>query len=175
MKTMTVSAFNQALVSIANGISSVDYTPALEDCAQAIADQEREAFRTATSPAGKVWPPLLTKRKRTGVVAGSRGVRGNHPLVRSGLLMAAASVKDASVPGAIRDYTPKSLEYGVDADIIPYAAVHQFGYKPMNIPEREYLDINNATEQKVVTIVEDFLWKHIANNASTFFGLGVSP
>jgi phage gpG-like protein len=98
------------------------------------------------TPGGDPWP--------------ERKIEGDgHPLLMdTGALLQAATAGGA---GHIVVLEPRSLEFGIDADSIRYAATHEFGSPDRNIPPRSYLGAGEETL--------DNIGDEIADEGESFF------
>lgn len=106
----------------------------------------RHNFETSTSPSGRVWPP----RKRIG---------DGHPLLidTTKLMKAATGVGI----GAVARAEARQAVVGVDRDQVPYAAVHQFGFPPMNLPQRAYLGVREDALRQIDKLVADWIHERL--------------
>ncbi len=96
-----------------------------------------DAFKDKKSPEGTPWKELTEKyRARKGK---------DDILVKEGNLRKSVGFKVKSL----------KLYVGAGSPDIPYAAVHQFGYKKKNIPERAYLPTKRTKE--LTEIMDDVL------------------
>ena len=101
-------------------------------------DQARERFRTSTGPDGSRWP----RRKDPGPT---------HPLlVKSGALLSSLRVRDDGAAGI-----------AVGTAGIPYAAVHQWGYPPFNIPPRPFLGWGDDDMRALELTADQWLQAHV--------------
>lgn len=93
------------------------------------------------------WPP----RKHEG---------DGHPLLilTQALLKAATGIG----PGTIEEYTDKSLTIGVSGDVIPYAAIHNFGGETGRpghrfiMPKREYMTVRDEVGDFCQELIADY-------------------
>lgn len=122
-----------------------DFSPALKVVMVLLASETKMNFHRGASPDGIPWVPLKRPRKK--------GQTRDKPLRDRGLLMASASA-NTSGPGAVRDVTTHSLEYGSS---LHYGGYHQTGTE--FIPQRQWLGMTEATADKVARIVADFVAK----------------
>ena len=98
--------------------------PVLRECAPIIRQSVRDNFTSSASPDGVDWPA----RNEVG---------DGHPLLMdTGKLMQAAV---GSGSGALFEIQDRSLMVGVDGDIVPYAAIHNYGGVKRPMPKREYM------------------------------------
>lgn len=116
----------------------------LELCYPEVVQSNRDNFNSQATPQGRDWK----ERKDPG---------DGHPLLQeSGDMMQAAV---GGGPGHIHhietDDEGRSLVVGVDLDIIAYARAQALGYKPNNLPARNYLGLTPRGEQIVETILSD--------------------
>jgi len=116
---------------------------ALDQCVTAILASIDENFQKSETPDGHPWPP----RKRG----------GSWPLlIKTGALKAAAT---GSHQASIKTVGERELAVGVNKGIkdggIPGAAVHNFGYPPRNIPQREYLRPREDALDKCEVLIAD--------------------
>ena len=97
-----------------------------------------ENFMRAQGPDGAPWLP----RKDT----------KPHPLlILTGALLMA--VRDNGLAGHIQMVGWRRLMTGIDGDVVPYAAVHEFGYK--NIPARPYMYATPAVQDAALQVFAD--------------------
>lgn len=102
----------------------------------------RGNFNSSATAGGVNWPP--------------RKVQGDgHPLLMDTGLLMQASV--GSGPGHISEITDTQLDFGVSRDRIPYARVHQYGFRDRNIPKREYMAISHKTVDTLAQVAADEL------------------
>lgn len=109
-------------------------------CAPVLQAGFGENFDRASSPDGTVWPARKSNRsRRTPTGALDEGL-----LDDTGALKAAATGEGAG--GVVRVDGGRTLLVGVDKSVdlggLGGAAVHNFGYSPQNIPQREYLAVS---------------------------------
>lgn len=115
--------------------------PAMTKAVEILQDGFAENFETQSSPSGP-WAPRKDSKP--------------HPLLNeSGALANAAS---GSGPGAIAKSNDYLARVGVDKSVvdggIPGAAVHNFGYPPKNIPQREWCVVS---EERIDDIEEEII------------------
>jgi len=118
-------------------LATASLEDALRSCLPVLRAGEADNFSRAIDSDGNAWPP----RKEVG---------DGHPLLNdTGALLAAAT---GTGPGAVDHVEPRELAFGVDKGVdlggLPGAAVHQNGYPPFNIPQREWLYANEETLDK---------------------------
>ena len=127
-KTLTnLSEIAADLANIRDAMEDAPLEQAMQSCTQRVLESFDENFQKSANPDGVPWPP----RKRG----------GSWPLlIKTGALHAAAT---GTHPASIKRIADRDLAVGVDKSVkdggIPGAAVHNFGYPPRNIPQREYL------------------------------------
>jgi phage gpG-like protein len=103
-------------------------------------------FQQRATPGGSSWPQRKDKKP--------------HPLLEeTGTLRAAATIQGAV--GHVERLEGDTLTLGVDKTIdeggLPGAAVHQYGYPPGNIPQRQYLGFSEETTDRSADVVADKL------------------
>lgn len=89
----------------------------------------KDNFDNQRAADGAAWPP----RKEAG---------DGHPLLILTTLLIQSAVGNA--PGALTYIEDRSLAFGVDADVVPYAWVHEAGWEEKNIPARPYMTVPEA-------------------------------
>lgn len=120
--------------------------PAFEAVAPVLRRGIDEHFDARSTPAGVRWPARKDKKP--------------HPLLeQTGMLRAAATTEGAL--GHVERIEDGMLVLGVDKTIaeggLPGAAVHQYGFPPGNIPQRQYLGFSEATTERSMDVVADKL------------------
>ena len=122
-----------AMAAMAKALIDAPLDDALSDCAKVLQEGFVDNFQAARDSDGVAWPAR-------------KDPRPTHPL----LILSSALLK--SVQSDTPDISGRTLQVGVDpASGIPYAAVHQFGYPPRNIAQREYI---HATDDVLVACAE---------------------
>lgn len=96
----------------------------------------RERYRATKSPDGKTWKPTKHKGKRW-----VRTLYAFGDLFRS-----------------IVFFKVNNNTVGVGTNL-PYAAAHQYGYKPKNIPQRKYLGFSGKDIEKLKDIATRWFTK----------------
>lgn len=103
-----------------------------------------ELFSLAQSPDGESWPP----RKEVG--------DGHALLIDTTALKSAATGVGA---GSVKRVESDTLIVGVDKDTslggIPGAGVHNYGFPQRNIPQREFLGLNESAADDCANIIAD--------------------
>lgn len=118
------------------------FRAALEKIKPRIILNIRGNFNSSATASGRDW------KKR-------REIGDGHPLLMdTGTLLQAAVGGGA---GHISEITADTLDTGVSFDRVPYSRVHQYGYPPKNIPQREYLAISRETTDELAEIAADEL------------------
>lgn len=142
---MDAGAFAQRMGRLAT--SGVDVQPILEAGRPIIAQGTREVFEGAHTPDGQAWPA----RKDPG---------DGHPLlIETGALLDAAAGEG---PGHVdRIENGNTLVVGVDKGVdlggIPGAAVHNWGFPPRNIAQREWAGFSEETQDKLTEQAADMI------------------
>lgn len=129
-----------AMVAMARRLAEMPLDDALGECAAKLQEGFAANFQRAADSGGGAWPAR-------------KDPKPTHPLLQlTGALL--ASTQSGS-PGNITTVDGRTLQTGVDKSVklggIPGAAVHQFGYPPRNIAQREYL---YATDDVLVACAE---------------------
>ncbi len=125
----------------------------LDACRQPLREGLDDNFSRRGRADGSAWPA----RKDPG---------DGHPLLEeTGALRAATTTEGAE--GHIERIADGTLTMGVDRDAsksggIPGARVHQHGYPPRNIAEREFVAISAATADRCAEIAADRLAAEVA-------------
>lgn len=115
-----------------------DFTEALLDCKEPIAENIEDNFQQSQTAGGSPWPPR-------------KDPAPTHPL-----LILSGDLKAAAIYGNVdRIEGGRELVFGVSKDTIPYAAVHQYGWPEQNIAQREYMGVSEITVDKCAEIVLD--------------------
>jgi len=120
--------------------------PAFDAVAPVLRKGIDDHFSARSTPAGNKWPRRKDNKP--------------HPLLEeTGTLRAAAATENAT--GHIERVENDTLTLGVDKAIdeggLPGAAVHQYGYPPGNIPQRQYLGFSEKTTDRSTDVVADKL------------------
>ena len=131
---MNAEQFATEMNQIASRIEAI-VPSALEECKPHVLENIAEHFVTGTSPDGESWAP----RKNPG---------DGHPLlVETGALAYAATTE--GFPGHVSRIEGDTLIVGVDKDGgvggIPGAGAHNYGFPEKQIPQREFLGIDEET------------------------------
>ena len=159
---------------LANMSKPINFTPALKGIKVILIDGTRENFLGQHDPDGKPWKPLKRPRRRKrDLVRGKKRGRAkkgqDQILLDTGILRASITASDpvkasdnqtakqnkATAGSAhVEEMTGTSLEWGTNLN---YAAVHQYGYPPRNIPARPFLGINDQMSNDIAELVGDFI------------------
>ena len=132
-KVIELSQLADELDEISRRLESASLESVLrDDVLPVIADGFQNNFAAASGPFSS-WPPRKDSKP--------------HPLLNeTGALLSATQ---PGQKGNVTNIGPRDLETGVDKSVrdggIPGAAVHNFGYPPRNIPQREYLYASSDT------------------------------
>ncbi len=95
-------------------------------------------FAAAASAQGDAWPPRKDQTQK-------------HPLlILTGQLF--LSVTSEFGGQHVENISPRSLEWGTR---VPYAGVHEFGSHKKNIPQREFMDVDDETLDECQEILAD--------------------
>lgn len=138
---MTVEELGPHLAKAAEFIASGDLREPLVECRGVLLQDVRDNFTSSADPKGGSWPA----RKEPG---------DGHPLLMDqGPLVQAAT---GGGPGSITRIAPRSLECGVDKDVIAYAG-HDHGFPEKNIPARPYMGMSDDGEVECAEILADFI------------------
>lgn len=127
-------------------LKRTDFTKPLKQCRLLIASETKKNFDEGHSPDGTIWAPLKGPR--------SHGRGGTKPLVDRGILMASTTAAEGGGRGSVNVLLPDQLIFGTNLE---YAAVHNYGFAPRNIPQRQFAGINDRTLEKIDNIFGDFL------------------
>jgi phage gpG-like protein len=151
MKQQTVEEFAAEFEGLAESFG-LDQTATLEACKPVVLEGIAKNFDTASTSAGSKWPPRKPNPNDDG-----------HPLLQeTRALKAAATGQGEGKVGRIEDNTLiLGVDKGVKSGGIPGAAVHQFGYPPRNIAQREYLGFSEAVLDECENIAADHAMKEI--------------
>jgi phage gpG-like protein len=140
---MTIDQFAIALMGVVEDLENDPFQQPLEACAGALAQGEERAFDSATDASGSPWPPHspYTVRKY-----------GPHPL-----LILSGAMKRAATGGAgnIAQLNGRSLAYGVDQTVIPYAPFQNRGTS--RIPRRQFMYIDGQAAGECRDIVAGYV------------------
>lgn len=141
MKTIAASAARPELRRQAGGLRSGSFRPAFRLIGKVLRRAFARNFSQTASTAGP-WPP----RKNVG---------DGHPLLDdTGRLKAGATEQGAA--GHIAEYGDRQMSEGIDGDVIAYAAAHNFGYPPRNLPERQFIDVDDVDLEECDEIIADY-------------------
>ena len=113
----------------------------LEQCYPVVTQSIRDNFTSSVTPHGSPWPP--------------RKIKGDgHPLeIESGKMLQAAT---GGGPGHIHTIEGGTdLVVGVSLAVVVYARAQALGYKPRNLPPRNYLGLNQRGEERCDQILGD--------------------
>lgn len=106
-------------------------TPIYTDFLESFKDYIRDNWRKAGSPFGNEHMTLTEKYRKIKL---RKGKTGKADLILTGKLKNAATGGD----GWYQKIRKKSFEWGINKTVIPYAAIHQFGYKRRIKEVRKY-------------------------------------
>lgn len=149
MKTQTVDEFIRDMLHAANTFGR-DLEHPIAACKDRVMEGFYDNFQNERTPGAGRWP----KRKRP---------KPDHPLLqKTGALMRAVIGAGAGHVERITSLDGiAQLEIGVDKGVnqggLPGAAVHNFGYPKKNIPQREYLALNNEAVKDCAGIMADVM------------------
>lgn len=132
MKSIPADKLEEYFDGVAKGLIDGNFRVVLESCVKPVHQSIRDNFTSSADANGQDWP--------------ERKVEGDgHPLLMdTGALLQAATGGGA---GTIARVGERELEWGVDLDVIPYARAHNLGNPGNNLPQREFLDVQE--EHKV--------------------------
>ena len=144
--SQTAEQFNADMATVADKITAL-VPEALRDCEPLVSGAIMENFLGSKSPDGTTWPP----RKNPG---------DGHPLlIETGALMLAATTPGTA--GHVSRVEGDSLVVGVDKDGgiggIPGAGVHNYGFAERNVPQREFMGIDEDTADACGEVIADKL------------------
>lgn len=148
-----------ALDQIEKAITDLDFTEPLEQIREELRKQTEHGFNTETDPEGNKWPalkPQTIKRKLRRAKREDR-VSRNKILQDKGDLADSMIVKPRAL-GTIDELSKSTLEWGTEDK---KADFHDKGTTHM--PKREFLGISQETEDKIESIVADYVEKKICS------------
>ena len=117
---MNANQFVQLLQDIPKILESIDHSDALQSGAAIAEKSIRANFQRQEDSFGRRWEP----RRVTIFPDEIQSRWRNHPLlILTGRLIGAAT----GGLGHTRTVTAKRLKMGIDPNVVPYAAVHNFG------------------------------------------------
>ena len=133
MPEYTKAVSNQFLVG--------SFADVLIECNPIITQSIRDNFTSSATPDNVSWPP--------------RKIEGDgHPLLMdTGKLIQAATLGGEGGYFAVED---RELNRGIDADIVPYATTHQFGWAKKNIPQRAYYGAKPEHLDQCAELIAEF-------------------
>jgi phage gpG-like protein len=157
--TIDLTQLDDALAALSGPI---DVQPAFKGVRQLLVSATQDNFTNQSTPDGQPWCPLKKPRRRKrDLVRGKKRGRAkkgqDRILLDTGLLR--TSVTAAGSPFNINVAGPTSLEWGTSLE---YAAVHNYGYPPQNIPQRQYLGINQGLADDIAELVSGAVEREIA-------------
>lgn len=143
MKTQTLDEFQADLAAAAQKLAGkLGFHVPLEACKEPIRAGVADIFEQQVDSSGSHWPPHAPLTVK---------LHGPHPLlILSGKMHAAALGGSGATEGNSGD----ELQLGIDAEAIPYAAVHQTG-GGNNIPQREFFYVTEQALDACAEIVAD--------------------
>ena len=134
---MTPEEFETVLRRAGDHMEKGSFEEPLRECLPTLHQGYEDNFIRAEDSDGVPWPPHAPATVAR---------MGPHPLlIWHGPLIEA--VRDTGNPGNITEIKDdgRTLETGVDTDVVEYAATHQYGEGDGRIPQREYLYANEQT------------------------------
>lgn len=121
---------------------------AFRECSQLADEDFGRNFAAAAGPHSGPWAPR--KRNGTGLERGE-----GHPLeIKSGDMFQAITSPFGA--GHIEDVGFRGAEIGVDPGVIRYASAQNYGV-PGRLPQREFVDVSDATADKMTELIADEL------------------
>lgn len=140
--TIRAEDFSDYLGLVAIDFQEKPLEPVLRDCVPVVRQSVRDNFTSSATPEGLDWPA----RNEIG---------DGHPLLMdTGKLMQAAVGSGA---GAMTEILDRSMQVGVDGDIVPYAAIHNYGGVKRPMPKREYLGAKPEHLDDCGELIADFV------------------
>jgi phage gpG-like protein len=143
-----VDELRGALAGMVNDLNHDPFTEALLDCRDPIGRGVAEIFIQKEGSSGERWPehaPATIARY------------GPHELlILLGILV--RSVTESGEEGHIERIEDRSLTWGTD---LIYAATHQYGDMSRNIPQREFLYLNDKIADECQEIISDYIDRNI--------------
>lgn len=114
--------------AIADRIINGDWTVPIQQVIPVVVQGTRDNFNSGADPDNITWAP----RKSIG---------DGHPLLMDrGTMLQAAT---GGGPGHVQRLFPTELQFGVDLQVVPYARAQNLGFRPRNLPKREYLGLRS--------------------------------
>ena len=151
MITIRIERYQETLNLIDTATKRLkDLSPAWREIADYLHKEViTKSWDTYGSIMGKRWPALSPKYRAWK----DKNYPGRHMLVLTGDMKTAAT----GGSGSVLDIKPKEMVIGIDTDYIPYARVHQYGYK--KIPQRPYFFSADGTLpgraiQKIINVIK---------------------
>jgi len=137
---LEVGQLKEYAESVNEGLETADAYNSLDQAHDMIVQDTRDALNSSMSQEGDVW----IDRKKVG---------DGHPLLMdTGKLMQAATGGGA---GHINDNDGRNAVFGIDADTVPYAAIHQGGGVTRPMPQRKYFGATEQTEDAIDELIAD--------------------
>jgi len=143
----------------------IDYRPLLKTIRVILVSGVRGFFDQSRDPEGVPWKPLKRPRYRP-LRRGQKHRKRksplgiDKPLVDTGTLMRSVT---AGGRGKVEEMTDTSITLGSN---LIYAGVHNYGYPPKNIPQRQFLGISDEMETEIEEATADFVAEQIARSLS---------
>lgn len=127
----------QAMANLGRQLADAPLDEPLERVAARLQEGFADNFQRAADSEGSPWPARKDPVPQ-------------HPLLQlTGALL-------ASVQSDTPDIAGRTIHVGVDGSAgIPYARVHQFGYPPRNIAQREYLYASEDVLAECAELIAD--------------------
>lgn len=139
-----VELIEQHCADLARDLESADLSPVLQQLAPIARQAHRDNFNSSADPQGNNWAPRKDNLE--------------HPLLMlSGDLMQAA----VGGSGSILVIDGRVMAIGVDGNVIPYAAIHNYGgicggwAAGAVMPQREYLGMSEQRLAEADAVVAD--------------------
>lgn len=129
-----------------------DLSEAFRETAPIICEGFGSNIDSAREEDGTPWPPHAPATVR---------IHGPHPLLVLNYHLLSALTEESS-SGNISETQPRSAEFGVDGDVIPYATTHQYGWG--HIPRREYLYANDEVLENATATFSDWSFEIIVGS-----------
>ena len=130
----------QAMANLGRQLADAPLDEPLERVAARLQEGFADNFQRTADSEGNPWPERKDKRPNA----------PTHPLLQ----LTTALLK--SVQSDTPDVAGRTLHVGVDGSAgIPYARVHQFGYPPRNIAQREYLYASEDVLAECAELIAD--------------------
>ncbi|MBT7069658.1 MAG: hypothetical protein HN975_02055 [Anaerolineae bacterium] len=139
-QSLSVDNLDDYIDTVIKGLGEADLSETLDKAHDLVIQDVRDAFNSSMSQEGNRWPA----RKKEG---------DGHPLLNDGGSLITAATGGT---GHINETGPREAVFGIDSDVVPYAATHQHPVTSP-VPERKFFGATEQTEDAVHEMIADEL------------------